>query len=137
MSNVEKIKTLWGDGGENGSNAIVALQRDIALRNVISINYGQYAWAELADQIKWYSDDSSVATVNYRQGTLYENIENFSYTTYRPSTDFVLSGLKDGSTTVTATHGKLPEISDSLTVDVETLRDQLYQIGRASCRERV
>ena len=126
MSNVEKIKTLWGDGGENGSNAIVALQRDIALRNVISINYGQYAWAELADQIAWASNDSSVASVNYRQGTLYENIENFSYTTYRPSTDFVLSGLKDGETTVTATHGKLPEISDSLTVDVETLRDQLY-----------
>lgn len=126
MSNVEKIKALWGDGGEDGSEAIVALQRDIALRNVISINYGQYAWAELADQIQWASSNSSVASVNYQQGTLYENIENFSYTTYRPSTDFVLSGLEDGSTTITAAHGKLPEISDSLTVDVETLRDKLY-----------
>lgn len=126
MSNVEKIKTLWGSGGQEGSEAIVALQRDIALKNVISINYGDYAWAELADQIRWASSDSKVATVNYQQGTLYENIENFSYTTYRPSTDFILSGLEDGSTTITAVHGKLPEISDSLTVDVETLRDQLY-----------
>ncbi len=132
MSNVEKIKALWDDGGEDGSEAIVALQRDIALRNVISINYGQYAWAELADQIAWSSkkadgtSGSDIASVNYQQGTLYENIENFSYTTYRPSTDFVLSGLEDGSTTITAAHGKLPEISDSLTVDVETLRDKLY-----------
>lgn len=126
MSNVEKIKALWGNGGETGSNKIVELQRDIALKNVISINYGEYAWAELADQIRWSSSNSKVATVNYQQGTLYENIENFSYTSYRPSTDFVLSGLKDGSTTITATHGKLNSITDQLEVNVETLRDQLY-----------
>ena len=70
MSNVDKIAGLWGQGGETGSEAIVALQRDIALKNVISINYGEYAWAELADQIKWNSSDSAVASVNYQQGTL-------------------------------------------------------------------
>ena len=125
MSNVDMIADKWGQGGEAGSEAIVALQRDIALKNVISINYGEYAWAELADQIAWNSSDSSVASVNYQQGTLYENIENFSYTSYRPATDFILSGLKDGATTITATHVKTG-IQDSVTVNVETLRDKLY-----------
>lgn len=125
MSNVDRITALWGQGGEAGSEAIVALQRDIALKNVISINYGEYAWAELADQIAWNSSKSDVASVNYQQGTLYENIENFSYTSYRPATDFILSGLKDGTTTITATHVKTG-IEDSVTVNVETLRDKLY-----------
>ena len=125
MSNVDRITGLWGQGGETGSEAIVALQRDIALKNVISINYGDYAWAELADQIAWASSKSDVASVNYQQGTLYENIENFSYTSYRPATDFILSGLKDGTTTITATHVKTG-IEDSVTVNVETLRDKLY-----------
>ena len=125
MSNVDEIAALWGQGGEAGSEAIVALQRDIALKNVISINYGAYAWAELADQIAWNSSKSDVASVNYQQGTLYENIENFSYTSYRPATDFILSGLKDGTTTITATHVKTG-IQDSVTVDVQTLRDKLY-----------
>ena len=122
MSNEEKIAGLWAEGG---SAAIVALQRDIALKNVISINYGEYAWAELADQIQWNSSDSSVASVNYQQGGLYENIERFSYTSYRPATDFVLSGLSDGSTTVTAQHSQA-DLSTSLEVTVETLRDKLY-----------
>lgn len=125
MSNEEKIAELWGAGGETGSEAIVALQRDIALKHVVSANYGQYAWAELADQIAWNSSDSSVASINYQQGTLYENIENFSYTSYRPTTDFILSGLKDGTTTIKATHVKTG-ITDSVTVEVDTLRDQLY-----------
>lgn len=125
MSNVDRITKLWGQGGEAGSEAIVALQRDIALKSVISINYGEYAWAELADQIAWNSSKSDVASVNYQQGTLYENIENFSYTSYRPATDFILSGLKDGETTITATHVKTG-IEDSVTVNVETLRDKLY-----------
>ena len=122
MSNVDRIADLWNTQGSAG---IVALKRDISLRNVISINYGEYAWAELADQIAWESSNSQVATVNYQQGTLYENIEDFSYTTYRPATDFVLSGLSDGTTTVTAQH-RQTGISDSLTVNVETLRDRLY-----------
>lgn len=125
MSNVEMIAGKWGAGGKDGSDAIVALRRDIALKNVISINYGQYAWAELADQIAWNSTESGVASVNYQQGTLYENIENFSYTSYRPSTDFILSGLEDGETTITATHVRTG-IKDTVTVNVKTLRDQLY-----------
>ena len=125
MSNVEEVAKLWGSGGDNGSAAIVALGRDIKLRDVISINYGEYSWAELDDQIKWSSSKSAVATVNYQQGTLYENIENFSYVSYRPTTEFVLSGLTTGTTTVTAEHARTG-IKDSVDVEVETLRDKLY-----------
>ncbi len=104
---------------------ILALKRDISLRNVISANYGEYAWTELSDQLEWVSSDNSVATINYRQGTLYEDIRSLSYTTYRPASDFVLSGLKDGQTTITVTH-PLTGMTDTLTVTVETLKDKLF-----------
>lgn len=104
---------------------ILDLNRDISLKNAISINYGEYAWQELSDQIAWASSNSSVASVNYQQGTLYENIENFSYTSYRPTEDFVLSGLSDGEVSVTATH-KLTGMKDLLDVKVETLTNRLY-----------
>ena len=118
MSNVSRIADMKQE-------QILALKRDIYLKNIISANYGEYAWSEVADQIMWKSADNKVATVNYQQGTLYDNIENFSYTSYRPTTDFGLSGLSDGSTTVTATH-KLTGMKDSLNVQVETLKDKLY-----------
>ena len=118
MSNIAEISQM-------SQEQILALKRDIYLKNIISVNYGEYAWSEVADQIIWKSADSKVVSVNYQQGTLYDNIENFSYTSYRPTADFGLSGLTDGSTTVTATH-KLTGMSDSLDVTVETLKDKLY-----------
>ena len=66
-----------------------------------------------------------MATVNSQQGTLYENIENFSYTSYRPSIDFILSGLEEGEATITAIHVKTG-ITDIVKVNVETPQDQLY-----------
>ena len=130
---------IWVDGADTDSltmtnvprlsrmtqEEILALKRDISLHNVISANYGEYAWSELADQLAWASSDNAVATVNYQQGTLYEDIRNFTYTSYRPTTDFILSGLSDGSTTVTAQH-VLTGMTDSLNVNVETLKDKLY-----------
>lgn len=104
---------------------ILKLKRDIHLKNVISANYGEYAWAEVADQISWALSSKDAATLNYQQGTLYEDIDNFSYTSYRPTEDFVLSGLADGDTQLTATHA-LTGMSDSLPVKVETMRDRLY-----------
>ena len=118
MSNVKKIS-------EMDSEEILALKRDIYLKNIISVNYGQYAWTEIADQITWKSEDSSIASVNYQQGTLYENTETLSYTSYRPTTDLGLSGIKDGETWVSAVH-KLTGMSEKLDVSVETLKDKLY-----------
>lgn len=105
---------------------ILGKNRDISLSSKMSANYDQYAWTELADQIAWDSSDSEVASINYQQGTLYENIENFTYTSYRPTTDFVLSGLSDGSTKISATHKYTGTLQDVLNVTVETMKDKLY-----------
>ena len=128
MSNRKK----FGENGDHGEvnsadwqSWVVGLKRDISLKNVISANYGDYAWTELADQIEWNSSNNDVASVNYQQGTLYEDITKFTYTSYRPTTDFVLSGTKDGETTVTATH-KLAGMTDELPVTVETMANRLY-----------
>ena len=118
MTNVPMISQMTQE-------EILALKRDITLRNVISANYGEYAWLEVADRIEWASSNNAAATVNYRQGTLYEDIANLSYVSYRPTTDFVLSGLSDGQTTVTARHF-FTGMTDSLDVTVETLKDKLY-----------
>ncbi len=118
MSNRDAISNM-------SQEEILALKRDIYLRNVISVNYGQYAWTEVADQIAWASSNGDAASVNYQQGTLYEDIRNFPYVSYRPTEDFLLSGKTDGATTITATH-KLTGITDSLDVTVETLKDRLY-----------
>lgn len=118
MNNADKIAAMSQD-------EILALNRDIYLKNTISANYGDYAWSELADQIAWASSDSSTVSVNYQQGTLYENIENFSYVSYRPTTEFGLSGLADGTAKITAKH-TLTGMTESIDVDVETLTDKLY-----------
>ena len=118
MSNVEKIADM-------SQSDILALKRDISLANVVSINYGDHAWGEISDQIAWASSNSGVASVNYQRGTLYENIENFNYTSYRPTTQFVLSGLSDGQTQVTAQH-VLTGMNDTLDVTVNTLKNKLY-----------
>lgn len=104
---------------------ILALNRDIQLKEVISTNYGERAWNALADQIIWKSSDSSVASINYPQGSYYDNIENYTYVSYRPTTDFGILGRDNGQTTFTATH-KVTGISDSVPVTVETLENKLY-----------
>ncbi|MCR4772360.1 MAG: hypothetical protein K5855_08645 [Oscillospiraceae bacterium] len=118
MSNIPEISQMT-------SAEILALKRDISLHNVISANYGEYDWAELADRLAWSSSDNSVATVNYQQGDIYEDIRNFNYSYYRPTSDFVLSGLGNGTTQITATHA-LTGIQDTLDVTVNTLKDKLY-----------
>ena len=57
LSNVERIADM--DQAE-----ILALKRDIPLKSMVSVNYGEYAWSELADQIVWKSSDSAIASVN-------------------------------------------------------------------------
>jgi len=118
MSNVAKIRDM-------DQEEILALKRDIYLKNIISANYGEYAWTEVADQIAWKSSDSSTASINYQQGTLYENIESFDYVSYRPTTEFGLSGLQDGKAVISAEH-KLAGMTAEVDVTVETLEDKLY-----------
>ena len=118
LSNREKVSHM-------SQAQLLALGRDIYLKDIISVNYGEYAWSELADQIAWSSSSSTVASVNYPLGSSYADIDRLSTASYRPTSEFGLSGLTDGTTTVTATH-KLTGMADRVDVGVETLKDRLY-----------
>ena len=119
MSNEDWIASLSQD-------QILALNREIDLQTAISINQDR-AWGEASDRMEWSSQDSSVAAVNYQQGTYYENIENLTYSSYAPATEFLLSGRDDGTTVVEAVHALVgDDLSSSVTVDVNTLKDKLY-----------
>ncbi len=124
MSNLSKVD------GSNGAlptttEYIMKLREQLGLIEFISINYSQYDWSQLKDIIQWASSDSSTVSVNYKRGTLYENLSDFPDMVFLPDTDMALSGLKDGTAVVTATHANTG-MSDSVTVDVESLRDRLY-----------
>lgn len=117
LDNNERIAAM-------SSEEILNLKREIALDKSISINGDEYAWAELGDMITWDTSGSS-ATINYNNFGTYYNIDSLGYTGYSPSTDFILSGLNDGDTRVTAAHG-LTKMSDSVDITVNTLKDKLY-----------
>jgi len=125
LSNRNKIAELYNGGGQAGSEAILDLKRDISLQNYISINYGDYAWSLISDQIEWLSDNTAVATINYRQGTSYEPLSVFTYTKYSPTTTFSLAGAGDGEAVISATHAATGQ-TVSVDVSVETLKDRLY-----------
>lgn len=122
LDNNDYIKNLYEGSGSQG---ILDLNREISLKKFMGINYSQYPWGNITDQIKWESDNSKAASVNYKQGSLYENIEKFDYTSYRPSTEFMLAGNSDGKATITATHAATG-MTDTLNVVVKTLKDKLY-----------
>lgn len=120
MSNAEWIASLSQD-------EILALNRDIDLQTAISINYGDHAWGEASDRIRWAVKNSETAAVNYPQGAYYENIEGLPYSSYGPATQFLLSGKNDGKTVVEAIHDLAgSSLSSSVEVTVETLKDKLY-----------
>lgn len=121
MSNREWIKSLTQD-------QILNLKRDINLKTVISINYDAHAWGEASDRIRWASENSDAASINYDFISTYTDIEELDYASYAPKTEFILSGKDDSlSTQISASHELLgEELSDSVNVTVETLKDRLY-----------
>lgn len=130
--NGQKTSALTMDNHEKVTGAlptetskIMALREELGLLDYIGINYGDYSWSQLKDVIKWATSDSSVVSVNYRQGSLYEDLSRFSMSAYLPETQMALSGLKNGQATITATHANTG-MESRVAVDVKTLRDQFY-----------
>ena len=123
-------------GGLTSAQAIAKLRSELSLIESISINFQDYNWSIQTDAIKWSTSTGRgeeitdelqrAVSINYRQGMLYSSLENYSYTCYLPQTIMLLCGLRDGSNIVTAQHNSLSEISDSVTVNVETLKNKLY-----------
>ncbi|MDR1330065.1 MAG: Ig-like domain-containing protein, partial [Oscillospiraceae bacterium] len=104
---------------------ITKLRENANLQSTLSIDSKGYAWSNVEDQIQWSSDDDLTASLNYQQGGFYGNINDYDYTSYRPSSEFMLVGHRDGTAKITATHAKTSE-SAVLNVDVTTLKDKLY-----------
>lgn len=124
MDNLFKVNGTNGALPTDTFN-IMQMRQELALIEYIGINYGDYDWNQLKDGIKWDTSNHDAATVNYKQGGLYEDITLFTMNTYLPQTQMALSGLKNGHATITATHANTG-MSDSVNVDVRTLRDKFY-----------
>jgi hypothetical protein len=104
---------------------ILQLREWLALTEQIGINSKDYSWSQLKDGIKWATTDKDTVSINYRQGGLYEDISRFSMDTYLPETKMLLSSVKDGTATITATHANTG-MSAAVEVNVKTLREKLY-----------
>lgn len=130
MTNVPEISGLYEEYEfEVAQKKVLDMERDINLKRMISINYGDYAWGALCDRVKWAETDErekgSVATVNYNRGGLYENIEYFDRSSYAPTDQFILSGLAEGEAEITVEHA-LTGDSAALDLSVRTLAGKLY-----------
>ena len=132
------VNTYSGEtiSGLTSAQAIAGLRSELSLIESIGINFQDYDWSILYDTVQWststgqgdaISDELQRAvSINYREGSLYAPLEQYSYTSYLPQTILLLCGLRDGSNTITAAHSSLPSLSDRVTVNVETLKDKLY-----------
>lgn len=122
LDNEPQISSLYKSQGSQG---LLNLNRAIDLKKMLSINFGQFSWGNVLDRILWKSGNSKAASVNYRQGSLYEDIEKFDYSTYSPATTFMLAGNSDGTTQITATHAATG-MKQTLNVTVKTLKNKLF-----------
>src|SRR5699024_6122400 len=87
------------------SEAILALRQPLCLIEYISINADAYNWGSFSDGIKWVSDHPESVGVYYRQGGLWDNIEDLPYETYVPQSEMAISATDDvKNVTITATH---------------------------------
>ena len=121
MDNTSKVSgSLPTDTAE-----ILQLRQELGLIEYIGINYDEYGWNSFKDGIRWLSSNNNAISVNYKQGGLYEDIRNFSFDSYLPETKMALSGLANGTATVTATHAATG-MSAAVRVTAKTLQNKFY-----------
>mgnify|MGYP005961804249 FL=1 len=104
---------------------ILQLRQELGLIEYIGINYDEYGWNSFKDGIRWLSSNNNAISVNYKQGGLYEDIKNFSFNSYLPETKMALSGLANGTATVTATHAATG-MNAAVQVTAKTLQNKFY-----------
>ena len=121
MDNTSKVSgTLPTDTAK-----ILQLRQELGLIEYIGINYDEYEWNSFKDGIRWLSSNNNAISVNYKQGGLYEDIRNFSFDSYLPETKMALSGLANGTATVTATHAATG-MRAAVQVTAKTLQNKFY-----------
>ncbi|TCZ72149.1 hypothetical protein E0485_22400 [Paenibacillus albiflavus] len=119
MSNIDRIKQMTSD-------QILALKRNIMLNNELGVNNKDYDdLGEITDQIAWKSANNDVGAIYHRSNGYIEDIEKFNNSSYQPKQKFLLGGLNDGKTKITATHARTG-IKAELDLTVATLKDKLY-----------
>ncbi len=121
MNNNDKVINA---GILTNTEEILALRQQLGLLEYIGVNYDAYTWNSFRDGIRWATDNGAIS-INYKQGGLYENIENFSYDTYLPELLMGISTTEGGSATITATHAATG-MSASVEVYASTLKDKFY-----------
>lgn len=135
--NHAKVKSLISKDGKtlslgNKKISLRDLSKDINLASMISINYGDYVWGQISDQIKWDVSDAEdkdkyapATTLNYAQGGTYSDINSYNYVSYSPSENFMAVSMYNGKTVITATHARTG-MKSSIEVTSKTLKNQLY-----------
>ena len=121
MDNTSKVS----DSLPTVTAEILQLRQELGLIEYIGINYDEYGWNSFKDGIRWLSSNNNAISVNYKQGGLYEDIRNFSFDSYLPETKMALSGLANGTATVTATHAATG-MSAAVQVTAKTLQNKFY-----------
>jgi hypothetical protein len=121
MDNTSKVS----DSLPTDTAEILQLRQELGLIEYIGINYDEYGWNSFKDGIRWLSSNNNAISVNYKQGGLYEDIRNFSFDSYLPETKMALSGLANGTATVTATHAATG-MSATVQVTAKTLKNKFY-----------
>ena len=139
MDNSSKIEELLDNSGEGAGYQISGydfdtLRADVGLQRVISANYGSGVWGTISDRMRWtYKESggrtSNSVTLNNKENGSYADLRNYSYTSYIPTTDFLIVATDDRSenapVTITATHA-LTGTTKSVNVTVNTLKNKLY-----------
>ena len=126
LDNTDKVSDLTGSSSSSMSTSdILAMRQELGLLNYIGINYGDYRWNSFRDGIAWATSNDAIA-INYKQGSLYENIKNFSMTSYVPELMMGISSVEGGTATITATHAATGTMKDSIKVTANTLRNKFY-----------
>ncbi len=119
MSNMDAIKNMTNDER-------VALKRNINLKNEMTINNKDYKdMGEIADQLRWSSSNNDIGAIYMNNSGEMTDITRLNYFSYQPKQRFLLSGLENGKTTISATHARTG-METTLDVAVNTLRDKLY-----------
>ena len=130
LDNTGKVSSLTAENNDAvaamDSADILALRQELGLIEYVSINADAYSWSSFRDGIEWVSDNPEAVGIYYRKGGLWDNIQDLSYETYLPQTQMAVSSTTDTkNVTITATHAAT-QMTDSVTVNVDTLRDQFY-----------
>ncbi|MBR1762406.1 MAG: hypothetical protein IJ731_03470, partial [Eubacterium sp.] len=144
MDNTDRIKSrLATSGAGNGYQVnyddidFETLRRGVNLQEVISANYGSGTWGILTDKMNWAATEGSGenkvlsddVTLNYPLRGTFDDIRNYTYTSYIPTADFLITATKDKTAAdnvkVTATHAATG-LQTNVGITVNTLKDQLY-----------